>query len=95
VFFGTPHRGSRVASRVKRLATFINAFLISIPEDIFKSLQAQSKELNDISKQSVQRLADLTILSVVEKKPLAIMPFRNGLVRTKDLLSVTLLFSLT
>lgn len=71
VFFGTPHAGSdiarwtRVIRDIANAATFGNA-----RSDLIKNLERRSGELAELAASSVERLEELQIISVYERKPL-------------------------
>jgi hypothetical protein len=70
---GTPHRGSSLALWGKMLASIVNAVPLApvVRHDLLKVLETTSKELEEISIQSVHRLSGLKIASVVECRPMA------------------------
>jgi hypothetical protein len=65
---GTPHRGSELAAWSRVLSHVANAFLVGrIRTGLIKNLRSNSKELQDISAQSVERVKPLLIISFYEQ----------------------------
>lgn len=72
VFMGTPHRGSRSASHARLLSKIINAATLGrgVRSELLEFLKISSRSLEQISRQSVQILNPLSIVSFYEQKPL-------------------------
>ncbi|KAF4465865.1 ankyrin repeats (3 copies) domain-containing [Fusarium albosuccineum] len=71
-FFGTPHRGSKIASTGRILSRIVNAASLSrtIRSDLLKTLEISSQSLDQISQLSSQILSGISIISFYEQKPL-------------------------
>ena len=72
VFMGTPHRGSRSASHARLLSKIINTATLGrgVRSELLEFLKISSRSLEQISRQSVQILNPLSIVSFYEQKPL-------------------------
>ena len=70
VFFGTPHRGSRLSSYMTPLSRIVNTLLLTSPirSDLIANLQVLSRDLSEIVETSVQPLSQVAVLSCYEQK---------------------------
>ena len=69
MFLGTPHRGSKHASWPATLSEIVNTvtWTKKIRADLLKNLNINADGLMALSRQSVQRLAPLKVLTCVEQ----------------------------
>jgi hypothetical protein len=74
LFMGTPHYGSNIASLGRVVGQIANAVAVTpspvVRVKLLKNLELDSETLQTISRQFVQRAADLTIISFIEQVPL-------------------------
>ncbi|CZR66003.1 uncharacterized protein PAC_15903 [Phialocephala subalpina] len=76
LFFATPRRGTDVADlaamlvNIVRIAHKVNPFLPSIRRDLIQSLEANSRELTDLSSDSIQQFNNKKIASFWETEKL-------------------------
>lgn len=70
-FFGTPHRGSRMASLGRTLSQIINTATLArnLRTDLLSDIRIQSRHLDYLSRLSTGILSEITIVSFYEQEP--------------------------